>query len=773
MRRLRTILITAVLLLLFAGAAYADGATEIATAEDLAKIAENPGGTYILTRDIDLAGVDWTPFAFTGNLNGDGHTISNLTVTKPGAETRETVDGNLKVYETRFAGLFSVLENASVKDLKLIGVRIALNEEIRDAAGNATGENRTGVYAGGLAGYAAESTILRCRVTGTVSVRTNAKANGTGGVIGFAKASAVDSCGVNATLILTDMDRSVLDENFLGGAYAAGYGSVMNSRILLDAYDSCHGYVHSGGLVGMYYPYGYSYDAAPASSFTGNTVAGAIHFFEDTPSRRAYCEATIGEIMNWNIVRERNTTKEFVRDEVFSYDVDLSPETVSRAVEPNYTSFTEYAAGSSVTVSAPGAGTIAGLYCVFWEAPESFTISGADPIGTFSTTSALTVSPESRTQFYLSLSDMPFVRSDEITITFDRPAKVCGIYAVPERDLAPSGALPGWVHDWKAPCEKADVLLFSTHADDEQLFFAGILPYYAAVRGLDVQVTYMTDHIWDLRRHHERLNGLWEVGIRHYPTSLGVPDAYAESIEGALANANASGVTEEGIIASVRETLDRFEPKVVVTHDEAGEYGHGQHMLLTSCLEKALADGWAEGRPYLQRVFLHLYETDPVTLSFLDTPFDELGGKTPFQITQNGFRHHESQMWTWFRRWIYGTNGEITLASQIDTYSPLSYGQYYGKGYEAVRESGDFFAGLTSNGEERAEIERLEREAREAEEAARLEAEKNAGTEEDERIREEARKHERTLRGIALGVSAAVALGVLFLILSGRKKGKH
>ena len=40
------------------------------------------------------------------------------------------------------------------------------------------------------------------------------------------------------------------------------------------------------------------------------------------------------------------------------------------------------------------------------------------------------------------------------------------------------GETPDFVQKWQPPADgKADMVLFSTHGDDEQLFFAGLLPY--------------------------------------------------------------------------------------------------------------------------------------------------------------------------------------------------------------------------------------------------------------------------------------------------------
>ena len=43
-------------------------------------------------------------------------------------------------------------------------------------------------------------------------------------------------------------------------------------------------------------------------------------------------------------------------------------------------------------------------------------------------------------------------------------------------------------------------------------------------RGLKVQVVYMTNHNDTQSRPHELLNGLWVVGIRHYPVISDFPD---------------------------------------------------------------------------------------------------------------------------------------------------------------------------------------------------------------------------------------------------------
>ena len=67
------------------------GYTPIYDAEDLANIANDMTGKYILMNDIDLSGINWKPLeakstkglttSFTGILEGNGYTIRNLSCT--------------------------------------------------------------------------------------------------------------------------------------------------------------------------------------------------------------------------------------------------------------------------------------------------------------------------------------------------------------------------------------------------------------------------------------------------------------------------------------------------------------------------------------------------------------------------------------------------------------------------------------------------------------------------------------------------------------------
>lgn len=344
-----------------------------------------------------------------------------------------------------------------------------------------------------------------------------------------------------------------------------------------------------------------------------------------------------------------------------------------------------------------------------------------------------------------AFSEMPQM----VELTFEKETVIADIYAFSE------GELPDWVQIWQPPCEEADLLLISSHSDDEQLFFAGILPYYAVERELKVQVAYIIQHFEvngsrNHQRPHEQLDGLWAVGVRNYPIMSDFPDLYAESKDRQTAFKQASavfekqGITYDDFIAYITECLRRFKPLVVVSHDLDGEYGHGTHVLCAAALTEAIEYATDEnmypesaekyGTWQVEKTYLHLYEENPIVMNF-DVPLESFGGKTAFEVTQDGFACHKSQHWTWFYKWIYGTaDRPITKATDIRKYSPCKYGLYDTKvGADIV--GGDFFENVVSY-EERAIIA-----AKEAEELARQEAER-LRLEEEERLRleEEARK---------------------------------
>ena len=296
----------------------AEEITPIYTPQDLMTIADNPEGAYILMEDLDMAGFDWIGPDFSGKLDGNGHSILNLTIAGTGSSTAVVMDGNQKPYDAVFAGLFGKIENAEIRNLNLYNVRGLITED-------------RPCFLSAIAGYSMDSLVSNCSVSGQLELRAHDRMFGVTGMLGYG-VGTVENCSVDMTLICVDTDAETRDEQFLGGVFGMGFMTVSDTTIHLDAYISEHGYVHSGGIAGMLmqYPVG----MGRASRIVRNNVNARITFFEDNTDRRAYCEPTVGELLlnfNYGILdNQRNLEKH----EVKTYDRELRPEACEN---PQYT----------------------------------------------------------------------------------------------------------------------------------------------------------------------------------------------------------------------------------------------------------------------------------------------------------------------------------------------------------------------------------------------------------------------------------------------------
>ena len=306
-----------------------------------------------------------------------------------------------------------------------------------------------------------------------------------------------------------------------------------------------------------------------------------------------------------------------------------------------------------------------------------------------------------------------------LTITFPEKQTL-----ISELSVYTAGQVPDSVQRWQEPKKhETDLVLFSAHGDDEQLFFAGLLPYYGAERGYQVQVVYLTDHRnQGTRRRHEMLNGLWAVGIQTYPVFGSFGDYYTMSLSEAYSRYEKKGVTREELLGFVVEQLRRFRPKVAVGHDLNGEYGHGMHRLYADLLCQAVQISQdRQAYPELAerygvwdvpKTYLHLYGGNVIWMDW-DQPLEAFDGMTAYQVTkQLGFARHPSQhgYYSWFFE-------DRDKAADIPEYSPCWYGLYRSTVGEDVQ-GNDFFENLTSY-EEDGKMEQALKEA----EQARLKAE--------------------------------------------------
>ena len=205
------------------------------------------------------------------------------------------------------------------------------------------------------------------------------------------------------------------------------------------------------------------------------------------------------------------------------------------------------------------------------------------------------------------------------------------------------GALPPDVEVFDAPCEKADLMLIVTHPDDDILWFGGLLPTYAGELQLNVQVVYMTAS--GAYRKMELLDGLWHCGVHNAPILAGFDD---------IPNIGKVSVFKswggkKHVVEYLAGLIRRFQPEVIVTQDEHGEYLHGAHLAMVSAVKeavpKAADEGWSDGGLaawQTKKVYLHLYGKDPLILNW-SKPLAAFGGKTGMDLAREAYLCHVSQ----------------------------------------------------------------------------------------------------------------------------------
>ena len=204
-------------------------ATPIATRADLEAVAEDPGGSYVLTGDIDLGDSLWLPLEeFSGTLDGQGHAIRNLRITEASAARAKTP----------YVGLFSHIGAATVKNLCLDGADVR--------CGWGQGHAQT---TGGLSGRIDDSTVENCVLSGSVAVTFGTGGAETGGVCGDSYQSVFTDC-------VSFCDVSVSWSKEAAIAYGIGPAGGLVGEGTYDLYRNCwsagsvSGLCTAGGLAG-------------------------------------------------------------------------------------------------------------------------------------------------------------------------------------------------------------------------------------------------------------------------------------------------------------------------------------------------------------------------------------------------------------------------------------------------------------------------------------------------------------------------------------------
>ncbi len=220
-----------------------------------------------------------------------------------------------------------------------------------------------------------------------------------------------------------------------------------------------------------------------------------------------------------------------------------------------------------------------------------------------------------------------------------------GGVALRELSVWGQGVLPESVQVWEPTARGVDLLVISAHPDDEVLFMGGTLPTYAGQRKLSTAVLIMAHS--NRLRASEELDCLWTVGVRSYPVLNLFPDKLTET----LAQAEKAWGRDK-TVDFITEQIRMLRPKVIVTHDLKGEYGHGMHRLTASATLEAIehaadADQAPEsalkyGTWQVSKCYLHLYKENRVRMDW-NVPLPAFGGKTALDIAKAGYDRHVSQ----------------------------------------------------------------------------------------------------------------------------------
>ena len=316
------------------------------------------------------------------------------------------------------------------------------------------------------------------------------------------------------------------------------------------------------------------------------------------------------------------------------------PGKVKSITDGKYTTYWESSKRKEPWVIVSSEKPMYGLYLCFQKMPDSYVIQKQ------SGDSWVTVAEGGSPRFHHAFFELDGLKKVRILSTMEKKNTMGfnEIFAFGE------GEVPDWVQRWEKPAEKADILFLVTHPDDDVLFMGSAITYYAAEEKRNVQVAYLTYS--NTTRRSEALNGLWAMGVRHYPEIGGFADKYSKPSKIEQAYKDMGG--QDKVLGWVTELYRKYRPEVVVTQDADGEYGHPQHEMLVDaavkCWDKA-ADGNAfresadrYGAWEVKKLYLHLYGSEADSTAFnWDVPLASMGGRTANEAAEDAFKLHETQ----------------------------------------------------------------------------------------------------------------------------------
>ena len=302
-----------------------DDPYQIATGSQLAYFAkrvnaeeygEKYADTYFeLTEDIDLGGKEWTPvgetvadlimggheyFVFSGNFDGNGYTIKNLTIgteTSPysgdvcglfGATSgtiEDVVLENVSInyvggnhssgYGFRMGGALVGYSMGDIVNCTVIGLDMKAGSDGSYVALNSIG-GLVGIQDGG-------TTVSHSRVSGKIEEST--KKGNVGGFVGtLAKGSSAKYCGADVSVEVTGNGRGIA----VGGFVGIGNGVTTDETLIENCYATGNitGAEYAGGFVGNIS--GLNISNCYAKGNVSNCFVGASFLGTDAASNNYY-----------------------------------------------------------------------------------------------------------------------------------------------------------------------------------------------------------------------------------------------------------------------------------------------------------------------------------------------------------------------------------------------------------------------------------------------------------------------------------------------------
>ena len=250
--------------MLFAYSEYAP----VRTIEDLQNISTNLSKKYMLLNDLDLKGISWEPIGtqstkFSGEFDGNGHTISNLKVS------------GQKLYGALFGYSNGIIKNLAIKNVTvncspksgysygyaagIVAYMSGGRVENCSVAGSIYFSGTSG-YAGGIVADLISGTITNCVVTASVEARGSNQAYA-GGIAARVQAGVIETCSVEQTVKATISWPDTFNYAYAGGI--VGYINNNTSTIVSVEINQCvsNAYVtafrssgsvtcYAGGIIG-------------------------------------------------------------------------------------------------------------------------------------------------------------------------------------------------------------------------------------------------------------------------------------------------------------------------------------------------------------------------------------------------------------------------------------------------------------------------------------------------------------------------------------------